>query len=78
MKGDSVEDLGERRGAGGDSLPPLAPRGPRAARPSLSLAGRSALCLIHDRVLNAHDLFDFLPSQLQRRESGTLNLLAPV
>lgn len=68
MKGDTAEDLGEKKGAGETAsllLPvgarPLEPKGP-----SLSLAGRSTLCLIHDRILKAHDLFDFMPSQLQR------------
>lgn len=63
MKGDTAEDLGEKKGAGETAslLLPVGARPLELKGPSLSLAGR---CLIHNRILKAHDLFDFMPSQL--------------
>ena len=74
MKGDTAEDLGEKKGAGETAsllLPvgarPLEPKGP-----SLSLAGRSTLCLIHDRILKAHDLFVCTGLQLEKNFASGL------
>ena len=71
MKGDTAEDLGEKKGAGETAslLLPVGARPLELKGPSLSLAGR---CLIHNRILKAHDLFVCTGLQLEKNFASGL------